>query len=196
MVMSRNTFISALVLAAAAVLPAAAASGRNSITTEQVSAAMARAGMQVSAKQVELLSDVVAATPSPTLKIRSMEPWGDNRMMVRFDCGTPDECVPFFVAVRLVPVNAPSDAGGNDAHPSGSRHSTSNTSTSVVATIPDIRSGSTATLIIEGGHVHIKIPVVTMENGSIGQTIRVSSRDRKQSYTAEVIDGTLLRASL
>ena len=184
----RYTFIPVLVLAAAAVLPAAAASGRNAITTDQVSAALANVGMQVTSKQVELLSDVVANSPSPALKIRSIEPWGEHRMMVRLDCGAPEACLPFFVAVRF--------SQGNDVHPVDSNQTVAGSSTKTVATAPAIRSGSTATLIIEGGHVHIKLPVVTLENGSVGQTIRVASRDRKQFYTAEVIDGTLLKASL
>src|ERR1700761_5156229 len=99
--MRRLTFISALTLAASAVIPALAATGHNAITTAQVAAAISDAGMQISAKQVELLSDVVAATPAPALKIRSMEPWGDHRMMVRMDCEQREECLPFFVAVRF-----------------------------------------------------------------------------------------------
>jgi flagella basal body P-ring formation protein FlgA len=44
--------------------------------------------------------------------------------------------------------------------------------------------------------VHIRIAVVCLENGAPGQTIRVSSKDRRQTYTAKVIDEAVLRASL
>lgn len=51
-------------------------------------------------------------------------------------------------------------------------------------------------LLMDGNHIHIKLSVISLENGSAGQTIRVSSQDRRQVYTAQIVDGTLLRASL
>jgi hypothetical protein len=186
--MTKYRFISALALAAAAAFPAAAASTHNAITTGQVAAAMAEAGMQISPKQVELLSDVVAATPEPALKIRSMEPWGDHRMMVRLDCAQREECLPFFVAVRF--------NQGDEIRPIDTDQPPAFIHTRTVVSAPTIRSGAYATLLIDGGHVHIKLSVIAAENGTTGQVIRVSSKDRKQIYTAEVVNGTTLRGSL
>lgn len=189
--MIMHRFISALLLSTAAALPAAAASGRDAITTEQVAAAMANAGMQVSSKQVDLLSDVVANTPSPVLKIRSMEPWGDRRMMVRLDCESNEECLPFFVAVRF---NAVDDARAAVANvvPTSSE----NLHTKSPAATPTLRAGAPVVLLLDGGRVHIRLTVVCLENGSIGQTIRVASKDHKQVYTAQVVDDSVVRARL
>ena len=39
-------------------------------------------------------------------------------------------------------------------------------------------------------------PVVTMENGSIGQRIRVTEKGTRQTYTAVVVNGGLLQGRL
>jgi hypothetical protein len=189
--MTMHRFISALLLSTAAVLPAAAASGRDAITTEQIAAAMANAGMQVSPKQVDLLTDVVANTPSPVLKIRSMEPLGDRRMMVRLDCESTDECLPFFVAVRF---NQGDDAQAVAAKTVAA--SSENLHTKSPAATPTLRAGAPATLLLDGGRVHIRLTVVCLENGSIGQIIRVASKDHKEVYTALIVDDAVLKARL
>ena len=71
--MKRYSYIPALFLSAAIALPAVAASARNTITAEQVAAAINGAGMKVSADQVMLLADVMATDSSPKLKVESME---------------------------------------------------------------------------------------------------------------------------
>jgi hypothetical protein len=187
--MNRYRLISALILSAVVALPAAAAAGRAVITTEQVAAAMANAGMDVSPKQVTLLTDVVAATSDPALKIQSMEPWGDHRMMVRLNCAHSEQCLPFFVAVRFKQGNELRPVAADVTQPSPAIFQQKRS-------LPVIRAGSPATLLLEGNHVHIRVAVVCLENGAAGQSIRVTSKDHKQIYTAEVVDGTLLRGDL
>ena len=51
-------------------------------------------------------------------------------------------------------------------------------------------------LLLDSKHVHIQIPVVTMENGSIGQRIRVTEKGTRQTYTAVVVNGGLLQGRL
>jgi hypothetical protein len=81
--MTRVPYIPALFLSVAMALPAVAASGRNTITAEQVAAAINGAGMKVSADQVVLLADVMATDSAPKLKVESMERWGDRQMKFR-----------------------------------------------------------------------------------------------------------------
>jgi hypothetical protein len=179
-----------LSLCAAMALPAAA-SGRNVITPAQIAGAVSDFGMRVSADQVTLMSDVVAMTGSPTLVVHSMEPWGDHRMKVRLGCVTSEECLPFFVAVRLSPENAAQPVPAALGRPS----------TVTLRTRPDpnsfvLRSGSQAVLLLDGEHIHIRLKVVCLENGAPGQTIRVASKDHRQTYTALVVDSTVVRGSL
>jgi flagella basal body P-ring formation protein FlgA len=59
-----------------------------------------------------------------------------------------------------------------------------------------MHAGAPATLLLEGARVHIRLAVVCLENGAPGQTIRVASRDHRQTYMAKVVDEEVLRASL
>ena len=189
--MKKLSLIPVLILSAAAALPAAAAPGREVITAEQIAAAINTAGMRISPQQVELLSNVVATTPAPLLEVKSMERTGDHRTMVRLDCADPGQCLPFFVAVRSSPTNGPLLALA-DSDPS---------SAAIPAMRPrpgafTVRAGSPATLLLDSNRVHIRLSVICLENGAAGQTIRVTSKDHRQGYNAEVVDAALLRGQL
>ena len=58
-----------------------------------------------------------------------------------------------------------------------------------------IRAGAHATLVMDDGRSHIQVAVISLENGIIGQRIRVASPDHKQVYVAEVISVNLLKRS-
>ena len=186
--MSHQRVVAMVFLWAAAALPARSQSNRLPITRDQVATAINGAGMQVSAGQVTLLSNVVSASGNPELKVESVEKWGDRKLVVRLVCANPSECLPFIVAVRpsgavpeqlalsaqLKPVSFSGKPRGFDA----------------------IRAGSTAVLFLEGPHVHIQLSVVCLENGSIGQSIRVATRDRRLTFIAEILSDSALRGQL
>jgi hypothetical protein len=186
--MKRSNSISALLLSLALATPIAAAA-QSAITAEQVAAAMSSAGLNTPAKQIVLLSDVVATTSAPALKVESMEHWGDRGMKVRLSCAKPEECLPFFVAIRGSQAQAPTPYVADHSF-SATIRAKSDSSFFVV------RSGSRETLLLEGGHVHIQMSVVCLENGAAGQTIRVTSLDHKQTYMAEVGNSQILRGKL
>jgi hypothetical protein len=151
---------------------------------------MNAAGMKVSPQQVMLLADVTARISAPGLQVESMERWGDARMKVRLNCSDPSACLPFIVAVRwspqstLLPVAA-----------------TQRSSAAMTAPRPDVsstvvRSGAPVILLLDGGRVHIRLSAVCLESGAAGQAIRVVSKDHRQTYTAVVVDGSTVRASL
>lgn len=117
-----------------------------------------------------------------------MQTWGDHRMMVRLECESPEECVPFFVGLAV----------------NGQEWELFNTAAAELPPLAGrspfksyvVHAGARATLLLDGEHVHIRIPVICLENGAAGQKVRVTGRDRKQVYTAEVIDGALLKGRL
>ena len=181
--------IFALIVAIALGLPAVAASAQNAIATEQIAAALSSAGMNATPDQVVLLSRVVATTSAPKLKVESAELWSDHRIKVRLSCVKQEECLPFFVAVRggqsqaALPVIADSSSAAIlQAKPDSNA--------------PVMRVGRHATLLLEGGHIHIQLTVICLQNGAIGQTIRVASLDRKQTYVAQVDGNSTLRGRL
>lgn len=184
-----NTWMAISILAAATALPAAAASARTAITTSQIAAAINSAGMQISARQVMLLTNVVAASDTPALKVQSMERWGDHQLKVRLGCSSQAECIPFIVGVRDADLKAKQLASSYSDR-SSDAHAKRDPKSFVV------RSGTPATLLLEGERIHIQLSVVCLESGAPGQTIRVASKDHKQIYTAEIVDGSILKARL
>ena len=189
--MKKIVLISALLLSAAMALPAAPAPGRAAITPAQIAAAITNAGVKVSAEQVTLLTEVTAASAAPGLEVQSMEPWGIRRMRVRLTCGASEQCLPFFVAVRFGNEGATQpDSAASDRPPLAALPAATDPSSFAV------RSGAKATLLLDSGHVHIRLIVVCLESGAAGQTIRVSSIDHRQTYRAKVVGDAVLRASL
>jgi len=189
--MNRYNVISALSLVAAMALPAAAAPDRTSITAAQVAAAISAAAMVVSPEQVTLLTEVVSKSNSPTLTIQSIESWGSHRIKVRLGCADQEECLPFYVAVHFDNESGVQTAVAHSDEPSTANSRTSQSSQTFV-----VRAGSRAILLIDGGHVHVRLNVVCLENGAAGQRIRVECKDPKQTYIAKVVNGGVLRGSL
>lgn len=165
-------------------LPLLAAPGRFAISTESVAVAVSRSGVEVAPEQVTLPANIVASVANPNLKVRSFDRVGAEHVFARLECATTQQCLPFIVSLHLAQgANPEAVALLNPPVPLVTRPS---------SVTPVVRSGSAATLMLEGAHVHIRIPVTCMESGAIGQTIRVTSLDRKQIYTARVVrDGVV-----
>ncbi|HUN84056.1 MAG TPA: hypothetical protein VMU48_06740 [Terracidiphilus sp.] len=172
-------------------LPTFAASRRFPIRTELIASALTGIGIQVLPEQVVLLTDVVATTSAPRLTVRSMEKSSDHRIIIRLECDVQEECLPFFVSIRPEDGNDPQQSSVKAGMPLLSAPAFNSRSKTVA-----IRSGSPAILLLDGDRVHIQISVICLESGARGQRIRVTSPDHRQTYTAEVIDGTLLKGKL
>jgi hypothetical protein len=195
--MTKYAFLSAIALGWAVSLPAAAEAGRTPITAGQVAAAITHAGIEIAPDQVTLLSDVVASTATPALKVESMQRWGQQRMSVRLGCAQEGECLPFYVAVHPSPGETAPGAYGKAIQtaqlegppvplprPNNDRG------------LSTVKAGSPVVLSLEGDHVHIQLVAICIDNGSIGQTVRVASRDHHEVYAAQVVDATHVRGRL
>src|ERR1700723_3044813 len=170
--MKRTWSIPAITLLATMASAATPGAARAPITVAEVAAAISGAGMAITAEQVTLLTDITSATASPSLKVDLIEPWGDHRMKVRLDCASSQECMPFFVAVRCAQQLA--------AEPGAAAMNHSLAPASPARLDPKsilMRAGAPPTLFLEGGRVHIRLAVVCLENGALGHTICVASRD-------------------
>ena len=178
-----------ILLAALCAAPALAASARTGyypITTEQIAALAAGEGLQVTPAEISLLSSVVATVPQPALKLRSVKPAPNYLLIARVECADSSQCLPFMVALRL-------SSGVAPPAPAPEMKPVSRSSPPAPILV---RSGSTATLLLDGPHVHISIAVVCLENGTLGQTVRASNPDRSQYYTVQVVGSQLLRGRL
>jgi hypothetical protein len=166
---------------AALTRPAYAASEHFAIRAESIAAAISDMGTQVLPEQVTF----------PRLRVRSMEKSNDHRMTIRMECENSEECLPFYVGLRLSASNE-SLLAASVARIQPRANLVNNGYSKTVT----VRKGSTATLLLDSDRVHIRFPVVCLENGVPGQKIRVTGVDRRQVYMAEVIDGTLLKGRL
>lgn len=178
MIRSVSIFVYAVFLAAT--IPVAEAASLNAITADQIAAALNRRGMPVSADQLTMLSNAVANTVNPELKVKSIERIDDRREAVRLECASHQQCLPFIVTVRL----SSATEGIPDA--------ATNSQPKAIA----VHDGSKAILHLDGAHVHISLIVICLANGSVGQTIRTTSIDRHMVYTVRVADNGLLEGSL
>jgi hypothetical protein len=189
--MTHCRLIDIAVLFAALGISANAASGRALITAGQVALAIGDAGLPVSASQITLLTDVVAQTSTPALRVTSVGAWEGNLSLVRVACVVSEECLPFVVTVHRYP-NDHSEGAVIASNPQSAQRPSAETSKSKIV----VRIGSPAVLLLEGGRVHIQLAVICLENGIVGQTIRVAGRERDHTYLAEVCSDGLLRGTL
>jgi hypothetical protein len=203
--MMRSKTIAALLfgLVALGALPLRAQfrSKHYSLTSGQVAHSLARTfadrGITISDSQVSLPASVVASDPEPGLEVRSIEPLGhlaSNRpgevsSAIKLACHEPSACLPFYAIVAFPQAASLNTQASVAAHETVAR----NRKTPVEYTI---RAGAHATLLLEDSATHIQMSVVTLENGTAGQTIRVSSPDHKQTYSAQVVSADVLKGSL
>jgi hypothetical protein len=187
--MQRNLFFS-LVLFCAAALPAAAAgAGRYAITAGQIAAAVTGHGIQVSPDQVTFLSSVMAHVESPDLKVKSIDPMGGQRAIARLECSDSRQCLPFVVSLHFEQT-----ANAQPAPPDIPRPAPVIAQATHSAIV--LRAGSPAVLLLNGAHVHISLPVICLDSGAPGQTIRVTDRDRRLVYTGKVTENGILEGRL
>lgn len=178
-------------ITALAVLPAAAQGRRYSVTATQVAEAMTQKGILVSAGQVTLLSDVVASSGTPGLQVQSVNVGTGNIAIARLACAPSTECVPFIVKIHLNAAAAPSSPVENLESPLPASAPAQHLPAS-----PAVRRNSQAVLLLLAPHMQIRIPVLCLENGSVGQTIRVTSPDHSKNFTAQVVGSGFLRGTL
>lgn len=190
--MSRKVVIlSAVVFSLGMALPADAAAGRIPIAAEQVASVLRAAGMDVTTQQISVPAAVVATSRYPVLKVGAIEAWRDHQIRVRVECSNPAECLPFFIAVL--------DSNGQHAFPNsaGALNAFEVPAASQSRVVPFVvRPGSAATLLLGGEHIRIQLPVICLQNGRLGQTIRVSSKDRRQTFSAEIVGPAVLKGRL
>ncbi len=162
------------------------------ITTLTIASALATPEAPVSPTQIALPTEITAADPSPALQLTSIERSGDRAARLRLACTVQKQCLPFFATLTWPDTASATTATA--ALRSQTRFQPSGQPPSEPAAI---RSGAHATLIIDSNRIHIRVPVVCLENGAVGHTVRVAGLDdRKQIYRAEVLDADSLKGSL
>jgi len=168
-----------------------ASAQRYPIGAGQVASALNGAGYQVLREQIVLPAPIQAGTPAPALRIRTVQAMPDHSTLIRLECATATECLPFYVKIRT-----DRDGGQTPASKQIAQLIPAVADTGAAQRPTVVHAGSPATLQLDGTHIHIRIPVVCIESGKFGQTVRARGADNRQIYTAEVVSATLLKGTL
>lgn len=179
-------------IAAVVALPAMAASTHEAITPAEIASAVSSFGVPVASQQIELLTNVVATTAHPQLRVESIQRWDNRRMMARLSCASAGECLPFFVGLNIGQPAQP------QPQPGASLRTVSAPAPPISAAprSPSVRSGMPAILFLDGDHVHIRLTVICLQNGVTGQIIRATDKSHHVFYTAEVAENGILKGRL
>ena len=175
-----------LCLAVTATAAEASSEAWTIVPPQRVAAAISAAGPQILAGQVEFLGEV-RATPGAQFSIVGVENRTHDAARVKLRCQSSHDCLPFYVVLHGADAGSLARAAQAAPLPGANRPAQKQRV---------IKGGDPATLVLQGSVMQIVMPVICLQNGVRGQTIRVSSTDHKKIYEAEVVETGLLKGSL
>ena len=180
-----------------ATIPAAHAQApRFSVTSEQVVAAMQGHSWRTEGVRVTLPAAITAAVADPKLGVAMASMLTAHEARLRIVCRVPAACLPFY-ATATWPESVESVAPPSDGSAGiGERKTPASAADANESSAGRLRAGTSVTLLLEGERVHIQMQVVSLQGGTTGDKVRVATRDRKQTYVAEIVNPTLLRGSI
>lgn len=163
------------------------------VTPKQVLLAMQGRDWSLDEVRIRLSAPVTSTVQEPALEITSVSQGPGHDVMLRMTCHVHTECLPFYASAMW-----PADGRGPGAATKGGLGAMvhTNQATGIFLSSPEVRAGSPATLLLEGGPVHIRLHVVLAQNARVGETVRVTTPDRKQVYVAEMLSTELLKGEL
>jgi len=156
------------------------------VTEDDVVRCMMRGGYSVQVKQVSMPSTIPAKIERPDLELMKIEPASAAQSRVLLRCAVRSACIPFYAMVTGLASEKKVGGFVNESATSNNR----------TAEPPFMKRGETATLELVSRQMLITLPVICLQNGRIGERIRVTSSDRKVSYVGEIVRKGLLRSSL
>ena len=154
--------------------------------------ALAARGISVQRDQLEFLASVKSSRPDPGLEIERLQATSRDFVLARVRCREAGECLPFLVVLHLTArqysraILQPLPPAQGQLRTTGNPHR------------PNwmVKTGQTATLVMQGKDVRATTPVICLQNGRRGESIRVSSLDRKRIMVGEIVGSGLLRGAL
>lgn len=175
------------VVAFVSVMPAVSQTGAAapSNLAQRVVDALALTGIVVGPQQIELLSGTHNARESERVRVVSVTDSTAGTAKVKLRCPDNHDCLPFYVLVHSLARTGVGSAR-MAAPPVVGAGSAQNV----------IRGGDRATLVLESPDSRMSFPVICLQSGALGQTIRVASPNRRQVFDAEVIASGLLKGRL
>lgn len=170
------------------------------LPVEQVLLAMQARNWPTEGIQVRLGTPITATTPKPTLEVKAISRGAGSEALLSMACHVRTECLPFF-AFAVWPANVPlpviaaSFQGRLGTVSASQAKSLTPVASAEAIAAPSavIRAGTPATLLLEGSRTHIRLRVVLAQGGHVGEKVRVTTPDRRQTYVGEVVTPELLQ---
>lgn len=162
------------------------------VRADRVADTLAARGISVQPGQLEFLASVKSSRRYPELEIEHLQATGRGSVLARIRCREAGVCLPFLVVLHLTARQHPEailerlPATKVQFLPAGNQHR------------PNwmVKTGQTATLVMQGKDVRATTPVICLQNGRRGESIRVSSLDRKRTMVGEIVGPGLLQGAL
>lgn len=189
-----------------AISSSAQAPPRFAIAASQVTRAMDLASLPVEGASVRLAAPFTSSRANAVMEVESVTSMGHHAARLRLVCKDHSECIPFFAEVtfpdavdvtKLCGVKTSRVAsvqGSEAANQASVSESPSQPAPAKEAAV--LRAGAAATLAFDADRIHIRLEVISLQTGSAGSRVRVSSLDHKQFYVAQVVTPTLLKGEL
>ena len=169
-----------------------AQSASSLVNTECIARLLRQAGIAVTAEQVSLPTPVPVRHEGTAIEILSIAAMDRAHSRIRLRCRETAECLPFYAVLQgTFPAVSQRGIRQQERLP-GSREVTRPASDGPWL----VRSGERATLLLEGIHVHIHLPVICLNNGRAGNMIQVATTDHKRIYRAQVSGAGLVKGGL
>jgi len=160
------------------------------VSADGVADAFAKRGISV--QRVEFLASVKSSRPDPALEIERCQRTSRDSVLARIRCHEAGVCLPFLVILHLAPGQDPQGI----AEPAPTTQGQLRTTGSPHRPNWTVKIGQTATLVMQGRDVRATTPVICLQNGRQGETIRVTSLDRQRIWVGEIVGPGLLRGAL
>jgi len=176
--------------------PAAVSGARDArfpISSQSVADALTAAGVPVSPAEIRFLSPMSAAGRDSSLQVVEIAKWAGDTVKVQLRCRDHRACLPFYV---LLTGAEKAGTRGQTLQPTSGISSEGRNATEVFAKQTLMHDGDPAILLFDNTGLRISLPVICLQSGSRGQTIRVESRDHKRFFKAKIVESGLLKATL
>lgn len=186
---------------------AQAAPARSVIEASQVVAAMRDDSLPIEGAKVKISAPVTSSIVMAKLEVLSATVIGSHDVRLRMACLDRSACVPFFAIAnyadavdedkfRRGKLTQQADAQTPSQADSPMSNASASKLTNAAKDAPLLHAGASASLECDADRIHIRLEVISLQNGHPGDRVRVSSLDHKQIYTAEVVTPTLLKGEL
>ncbi len=159
------------------------------LTNVAIAHALQTAGLDVSETQIQGPGQLFTTAASPVLDLDGAQAVDRHRLRVRLSCKTPHECLPFFVTVSL-------DSTTSAAVALASLRSSSHPDLPIRTSGPLLRAGDHVLLLMEDNHMQIAIPVVSIDTGTAGAEVRVTSLDHKKMFRGKVVGSGMVEGDI